>query len=87
VEEPTNGATLPASEEVRTVVRVVALDDRQRREELAELAGGKSDQEAIAFAESLLVQAANTRLTQSPTAPATKAATKSTRTKTRQSQG
>ncbi|WAL60625.1 DNA repair protein RecN [Thermocoleostomius sinensis] len=87
IEEPANGAMLPAGEEVRTVVRVVVLDDRQRREELAELAGGKSDQEAIAFAESLLVQAANTRLTQSPTASTTKAATKSARSKTRQSQG
>lgn len=44
--------------EGRTVVRVKALGDRQaRRQELAELAGGKSAQEAIAFAESLLSQA------------------------------
>ncbi|MGJ3246148.1 MAG: DNA repair protein RecN [Elainellaceae cyanobacterium] len=50
------------NEEVRTVVRVITLDERQRREELAQLAGGKSDQEAIAFAESLLTQAANTRI-------------------------
>jgi DNA repair protein RecN (Recombination protein N) len=33
----------------------------KRREELAQLAGGKSAQEAIAFAESLLTQAANHR--------------------------
>ncbi|NJN57800.1 MAG: DNA repair protein RecN [Leptolyngbyaceae cyanobacterium SL_5_9] len=51
------------TEEVRTVVRVAALDDQQRREELAQLAGGQNAQEAIAFAESLLNQAANTRLT------------------------
>lgn len=47
--------------EVRTVIRVVLLNDQQRREELAQIAGGKSDQEAIAFADSLLSQAANTR--------------------------
>ncbi len=46
---------------VRTVVRVMPLDQEQRREELAQLAGGKSDQEAIAFAESLLNQADKTR--------------------------
>lgn len=60
-QEDGNGATLPATEEVRTVVRVVALAEQQRREELAQLAGGKSDQDAIAFAESLLNQAATTR--------------------------
>ncbi len=47
--------------EVRTVVRVVLLDGQQRREELAQIAGGKSDQEAIAFADSLLAQAAQAR--------------------------
>ncbi|GAB1542799.1 hypothetical protein NUACC21_54730 [Scytonema sp. NUACC21] len=48
--------------EQRTVVRVTALDNlTKRREELAQLAGGKSAQEAIAFAESLLTQAANHR--------------------------
>ncbi|MGF1537349.1 MAG: DNA repair protein RecN [Elainellaceae cyanobacterium] len=50
-----------APSEVRTVVRVMPLDHKQRREELAQLAGGKSDQEAIAFAESLLNQADKTR--------------------------
>jgi DNA repair protein RecN (Recombination protein N) len=46
----------------RTVVRVTSLDNlTKRREELAQLAGGKSAQEAIAFAESLLTQAANHR--------------------------
>jgi len=48
--------------DVRTVVRVTALDNlTTRREELATLAGGKSATEAIAFAESLLAQAAHRR--------------------------
>ncbi|OWY67177.1 DNA repair protein RecN [cyanobacterium TDX16] len=48
--------------EIRTVVRVAALDNFDtRREELANLAGGKSAQDAIAFADSLLTQAANQR--------------------------
>ncbi|YAF97634.1 MAG: DNA repair protein RecN [Nodularia sp. CChRGM 3473] len=48
--------------EQRTVVRVTKLDNlTHRREELAQLAGGKSATEAIAFAESLLLQAANHR--------------------------
>ncbi|NJM69515.1 MAG: DNA repair protein RecN [Scytonema sp. RU_4_4] len=48
--------------EQRTVVRVTTLDNlNKRREELAQLAGGKSAQEAMAFAESLLTQAADHR--------------------------
>ena len=48
--------------DVRTVVRVTALDNfTTRREELATLAGGKSASEAITFAESLLAQAAHRR--------------------------
>jgi DNA repair protein RecN (Recombination protein N) len=48
--------------EQRTVVRVTSLDNLStRREELAQLAGGKSGNEAIAFAESLLRQATNHR--------------------------
>jgi DNA repair protein RecN (Recombination protein N) len=48
--------------EERTVVRVAALDNlNKRRDELAQLAGGKSAQDAIAFADSLLHQAANHR--------------------------
>jgi DNA repair protein RecN (Recombination protein N) len=48
--------------EQRTVVRVTSLDNLStRREELAQLAGGKYGNEAIAFAESLLLQAANHR--------------------------
>ncbi|HEY9894717.1 MAG TPA: DNA repair protein RecN [Candidatus Sericytochromatia bacterium] len=54
---------------VRTVVRVTPLDNQQRREELAQLAGGQSTSEtdknqdavAYAFADSLLTQAANLR--------------------------
>ncbi|MBD2567906.1 DNA repair protein RecN [Anabaena lutea] len=48
--------------EQRTVVRVTSLDNlNTRRQELAQLAGGKSANQAIAFAESLLLQAANHR--------------------------
>jgi DNA repair protein RecN (Recombination protein N) len=39
--------------EERTVVRIAPLDDRQRIEELAQLAGGSSSTEVLAFAESL----------------------------------
>lgn len=45
----------------RTVIRVHPLDPNQRREELAQLTGGQSRTEAIAFAESLLTQAAHLR--------------------------
>jgi DNA repair protein RecN (Recombination protein N) len=48
--------------DVRTVVRVKALDNfSTRREELATLASGQSQTEAIAFADSLLTQAAHLR--------------------------
>ena len=48
--------------EERTVVRVNTLDNlSKRRQELAQLAGGKSAQDAIAFADSLLAQAAGYR--------------------------
>ncbi len=59
----TDKSSQPVQEaEVRTVVRVTALDNlTTRREELATLAGGKSAHEAIAFAESLLTQAASQR--------------------------
>jgi DNA repair protein RecN (Recombination protein N) len=54
-----------SNDEQRTVVRVTSLDNlTTRREELAQLAGGKSANEAISFAESLLLQAANHRETQ-----------------------
>jgi DNA repair protein RecN (Recombination protein N) len=70
-----------AASEVRTVVRVILLNEQQRREELAQIAGGKSDQEAIAFADSLLAQAAQARLAQSPVRAAAKTKT-STKAKT-----
>lgn len=72
-----------ASEDVRTVVRVMPLNEHQRREELAQLAGGRSDQEAIAFADSLLLQAANTRNQNSPSLTITSKATAKTKTRSR----
>jgi DNA repair protein RecN (Recombination protein N) len=65
-----------APEDLRTIVRVMPLNDHQRREELAQLAGGQTDQDAIAFADSLLLQAAHTRSQNSPVAPKAKAAAK-----------
>ncbi|HBB34745.1 MAG TPA: DNA repair protein RecN [Cyanobacteria bacterium UBA8803] len=48
--------------EERTVVRVSLLDNHlHRREEIAQLAGGHSGQEAMTFAESLLAQARHWR--------------------------
>ncbi len=55
--DPDTATATSASNDVRTVVRVVPLNDAERLEELAQLAGGKTDQEAIAFAESLRSQA------------------------------
>jgi DNA repair protein RecN (Recombination protein N) len=56
--------------DIRTVVRIVPLNPDQRKQELAQLAGGQSAQEVIAFAESLLTQAATLRETQTfPTLP------------------
>ncbi|NJK27776.1 MAG: hypothetical protein HC925_03515 [Coleofasciculaceae cyanobacterium SM2_3_26] len=46
---------------LRTVVRVAALSHSQRRDELAQLTGGTSASEAIAFAESLLAKADSVR--------------------------
>ncbi|MBE9077598.1 DNA repair protein RecN [Romeria aff. gracilis LEGE 07310] len=48
-------------DEERTIVQVTPLDSHSRREELAQLAGGRSHQEAIAFANSLLAQAETIR--------------------------
>ncbi|MBW4516300.1 MAG: DNA repair protein RecN [Timaviella obliquedivisa GSE-PSE-MK23-08B] len=83
--DPANGkrgkAKSTASEDVRTVVRVMPLNEHQRREELAQLAGGQSDQEAIAFADSLLLQAANTRSQNNPSL--TVASKSAAKTKTR----
>ncbi|WP_204139971.1 DNA repair protein RecN [Halomicronema sp. CCY15110] len=50
-----------ASDQVRTVVRVTPLDDAMRRDELAQLAGGQTHQEALSFADSLLKQAKKLR--------------------------
>ncbi len=52
---------LDATSPERTVVRVMVLDQQQRRQELAQLSGGPSLEQAIAFAESLLHQAATFR--------------------------
>lgn len=46
---------------IRTVVRIAPLSLDQRREELAQLAGGATHQEALSFAEALLSQAAQIR--------------------------
>ncbi len=55
--------TSATNPDLRTLVRVTALDNfTTRRQELATLAGGKSANEAIAFAESLLTQAAQRRV-------------------------
>ncbi|MEM6519891.1 MAG: DNA repair protein RecN [Cyanobacteria bacterium P01_C01_bin.70] len=48
-------------DEVRTVVRVEPLDAAMRRDELAQLAGGQTHQEALSFADSLLKQAQKLR--------------------------
>jgi DNA repair protein RecN (Recombination protein N) len=49
--------------EIRTVIRIKALDNLYtRQDELAQLTGGHSAEEAKAFAESLLVKAENYRL-------------------------
>ena len=67
--KPLSPSTSGTLDSVRTVVRVTPLDNQQRREELAQLAGGQSTSEAdknqdavaYAFADSLLTQAANLR--------------------------
>ena len=64
---------LQSNENVRTVVRVSILDSQtQRQEELAQLAGGKSDQEALLFAASLLTQAASKRHSDNTSTPPAK---------------
>jgi DNA repair protein RecN (Recombination protein N) len=55
----TAAKTLPAAE--RTIVKVTPLDAQSRRDELAQLAGGRSHSEAIAFADALLQQAETIR--------------------------
>ncbi|NEO27977.1 MAG: hypothetical protein F6K03_14100 [Kamptonema sp. SIO4C4] len=57
-----NGQTKP-NNDPRTIVQVTPLKHHEsRRNELAQLAGGHSAQDAIAFAESLLTQASNRRM-------------------------
>jgi DNA repair protein RecN (Recombination protein N) len=56
------GSPTISDDAVRTVVRVVPLSPQERREELAQLAGGKSHQESLSFAEALLSQADSLRL-------------------------
>lgn len=70
IDPPRASAETPP-EEVRTVVRVGILDSHQRREELAQLAGGQSAQEAIAFADALLTQANDLRQAKVTPNPAT----------------
>ncbi len=57
---PAPDAAPSGGDDVRTVVRVTSLSEQDRKQELAALVGG-TDQEAIAFAESLLSQAAQIR--------------------------
>jgi DNA repair protein RecN (Recombination protein N) len=71
----------------RTVVRVVTLDAHQRRQELAQIAGGHSAEGALTFVDTLLAQASALR--QAPgTAPEPHpAASSPTRAKAGQKQG
>lgn len=70
----------PTTQDVRTVVRVMPLDEQQRRHELAQLMGG--NEEAIALADSLLNQAAQTHPTAAALPPArTAAKTRGSRSK------
>jgi DNA repair protein RecN (Recombination protein N) len=77
------GKSKSAPEDLRTIVRVMSLTDGQRREELAQLAGGQTDQDAIAFADSLLLQAAHTREQNSPSVAVKSKAAAKTKTRSR----
>ena len=58
----TANSSAASSGEERTIVKVTPLSNtEERRDELAQLAGGKSLSEAIAFADSLLAQAETIR--------------------------
>jgi len=57
----TKGAKATGGEAERTVVRVLPLSLTERREELAQLAGGESHQQSLSFAEALLSQANSIR--------------------------
>jgi DNA repair protein RecN (Recombination protein N) len=48
-------------DDLRTVVRIMQLDQEQRREELALIAGGSAAEAAYGFADELLVKAAQMR--------------------------
>ncbi|MGD1899975.1 MAG: hypothetical protein ACFB16_23890 [Phormidesmis sp.] len=62
VDQSTDSKPIAANTEERTIVKVTPLSKTaERRDELAQLAGGKSDTEAIAFANSLLAQAETIR--------------------------
>ncbi len=51
----------PGNTPERTVVRMDALDPDQRRQELAQIAGGRSSQGTLAFVDTLLTQVATLR--------------------------
>jgi DNA repair protein RecN (Recombination protein N) len=60
--QPNNGSSIA---DIRTVIRVKSLGNHQvRAEELAQITGGHSAEDAIAFAESLLTKAAKYRAAQ-----------------------
>ncbi|NJR54090.1 MAG: DNA repair protein RecN [Acaryochloris sp. CRU_2_0] len=54
-----NGTQITPAE--RTVVSVTALDEQQRRQELAAIASGRTTEEALTFVDSLLQQAGQVR--------------------------
>lgn len=62
IPEPNDSLSEAELTDPRTVIRVSLLDTHgTRREEIAQLAGGHSAQEAMTFAESLLAKARNSR--------------------------
>jgi DNA repair protein RecN (Recombination protein N) len=62
IPEPNDSLSDAELTDPRTVIRVSLLDTHgTRREEIAQLAGGHSAQEAMTFAESLLAKARNSR--------------------------
>jgi DNA repair protein RecN (Recombination protein N) len=54
-------SAVSSADQVRTVVRVEPLSETMRRDELAQLAGGQTHQEALSFADALLKQARDLR--------------------------
>ena len=59
--QASNRKNAKSSLEERTVVSVTSLDAQQRRQELAEIAGGQTTQQALTFVDSLLQQAGQVR--------------------------